>query len=70
MATNLNDNRVWATNDEIRFFQRTTVKGMSKLEFLQNYKEGLCKRQNWQGFDKKRLFTELEKEITKEQHIQ
>ena len=66
MTTNCNDNKSWATADEIRFFQRSQIKGLSKLEFLQNYKEGIRHRKIWGSINKNKLMQALNKEITKE----
>ena len=60
------DSGVWETGDEIRFLKQATPSGMTKLEFLQNYKEGLCERNNWGLIDKKKLFRELNKQIQQE----
>jgi hypothetical protein len=56
-------NSVWSTADEIRFFKDAHPLGVSKLKFLQNYKEALCERTNWDDIDKKKLMKELNKSI-------
>ena len=53
----------WTTADEIRFFKQTRPTGVTRIEFLKNYKEALCNRTIWDKIDKNKVIKELNKEI-------
>ena len=53
-------NNEWTTEDEIRFITTTHPKGMTKLQFLLNYKEASTHRTNWDKIKTKKLFKALE----------
>ncbi len=57
----------WSTGDEIRFL-RTTVPpfGLTRHEFLSNYKEAIKFRENWDVINKDEIEAFLTKEIEKE----
>jgi hypothetical protein len=57
----------WRTSDEIRFL-RTTVPpfGLTRYEFLSNYKEAIKFRENWDVLNKEEIEAFLTKEIEKE----
>lgn len=43
--------RSWGTTSEIDFLRNCELKSISRLEFLQNYKEGMKLRSNWGNID-------------------
>lgn len=53
----------WGTSDEIRFLISTELKGISKKQFLLNYKEGIRYRSNWENINKEEVYKALEQEI-------
>ena len=55
--------KIWSTADEIRFFKSTSPMGITKLQFLINYKEAISHRNRWGTLDKKKIMTELNKEV-------
>jgi len=59
-------NDIWTTGDEIRFLKEALPKEITRVQFLQNYKEALNHRINWDVIDKKRLLRVLNNEINKE----
>jgi len=65
----VDDAAIWSTGDEISFIRDMQPKGISKLEFLQNYKEGLCTRVNWDTISKVKVMKFIETEINKEKGI-
>ena len=57
----------WSTHDEIKFIKRTTPPlGLTRLKFLQNYKEGIQKRVDWDILNKEEIEVVLNQEIEKE----
>jgi len=56
----------WTTGDEIKFIKETVPKEVSRLEFLNNYKEALCSREKWDAISKTKVIKCIESEINKE----
>lgn len=57
----------WSTANEIRFLRMAVPPfGLTRLEFLQNYKDAMALRENWDTMDKEEIEEKLNKEIEKE----
>lgn len=59
----MSESYVWSTSDEIRFLLSSEPKGISKKQFLLNYKEGMKYRSNWENINKEEVYKALEQEI-------
>ena len=64
----MNSDGEWGTTDEIRFIKTTNPKGISRLQFLLNYKEALQCRTNLGDMKKGSVIKALNAEINHERH--